>query len=110
MVLSATLMFVDLFVAVMKVTVFVAIMQLEVSATLMQVSVSAANMWVTIFMEIMQRGVSLLQSCRCYFLQCIMHVTISIIIMQVAVFVVVMYMTTSSSNFIFYSLTDIYFS
>ena len=57
-VLSATLMFVDLFVAAMKVTVSVAIMQLEVSATLMQVKVSAANMWVTIFIEIMQVGVS----------------------------------------------------
>ena len=33
-------------------------MQLEVSATLMQVKVSAANMWVTIFIEIMQVGVS----------------------------------------------------
>ena len=33
-VLSATLMFVDLFVAVMKVAVSVAIVQLEVSATL----------------------------------------------------------------------------
>ena len=53
-VLSATLMFVDLFVADMKVTVSVAIMQLEVSATLMQVKVSAANIWVTIFIEIMQ--------------------------------------------------------
>ena len=58
MVLSATLVFVDLFVAVMKVTVFVAIMQLEVSATLMQVKVSAANIWVTFFFEIMQVGVS----------------------------------------------------
>ena len=47
-VLSATLMLVDLFVAVIKVTVFVAIMQLEVSVTLMQVKVSAANMWVAI--------------------------------------------------------------
>ena len=109
MVLSATIMFVDRFVAVMKVTFSVAIMQLEVSATLIQVNVSAANMWVTIFLEIMQ-GVSLLQSCRCYFLQCIMHMTISIIIMLVAVSVVVMYVTASSSNFIFYSLTDIYFS
>ena len=47
-VLSATLILVDLFVAVKKMTVSVAIMQLEVSATLMQVKISAANMWVTI--------------------------------------------------------------
>ena len=39
----------------------VAIMQLEVSSTLMlimHVKVSAENMWVTIFIEIMQLGVS----------------------------------------------------
>ena len=57
-VLSATLMLVDLFVAVMKVTVYVAIMQLEVSATLVQLKFSTANIWVTIFIEIMQVGVS----------------------------------------------------
>ena len=56
-VLSATLMLVDLFVAVMKVAVSVAIMQLEVSATLTPVKMSAANMWVTIFIEIKQVGV-----------------------------------------------------
>ena len=37
-----------------------------------------------------------------------MHMTISIIIMQVAVSVVVMYVTASSSNFIFYSLASIF--
>ena len=58
MVLSATLILVDLFVLVMKVTVSVAIMLLEVSATLIQVKVSAANMWVTIIIEIIQVGVS----------------------------------------------------
>ena len=52
LVLSATLMLVDLFVSVMKVTVSVAIMLLEVAATLMQVKVSTANTWVTIFIEI----------------------------------------------------------
>ena len=72
MVLSAVIMLVDLFVAVMEVTVSVAIKQLEVSATLMQVKVSAANMPVTIFIEIM-RWESLLQSYRWYFLQCIIH-------------------------------------
>ena len=40
--------------------VSVAILQLEFSATFMQVKVSAANMWVTIFIEIMQVGVSVL--------------------------------------------------
>ena len=57
-VLSATLMFADLFVAVMKETVSVAIMQLEASATLTQAKVSAANMWVAIFIEIIKVGVS----------------------------------------------------
>ena len=57
-VLSATLMLVDLFVAVMKVAVTVAIIQLEVSATLMPVNISAANIWVAIFIEIMQLEVS----------------------------------------------------
>ena len=55
-VLSATLMFIDLFVAVMKVSVTVAVMLLEVFATLMQVKVSATNIWATIFIEIMQVG------------------------------------------------------
>ena len=47
-----------IFVAVIKVTLSVAIMQLEISGTLLQVKISAANMWVTIFIEIMQVGVS----------------------------------------------------
>ena len=51
-VLSATIMLVNLSVA---------IMQLEVSAAFMQVKVSAANMWVTIFIEIMQVGVSVVK-------------------------------------------------
>ena len=50
-VLSATLMLVDLFVAAIKVTVSVAITQLEVCATLRPVKISAANMWVTIFFD-----------------------------------------------------------
>ena len=58
LVLSATLMLVDLFMAFTKVTVFVSIMQLEVSATLMPVNISAANTCVTIFIEIMQVGIS----------------------------------------------------
>ena len=48
-VLSATFILVDLFVAIMQVTVSVKIMQSEVSA---------ANMWVTIFIEIMHMEVS----------------------------------------------------
>ena len=83
---------------VTKVTVSIAIMQLEVSATLMQVKISAAYMWVTIFIEIMPVEF-LLQSCRWYFLQCIMHMTISIVIMQVAVSIVAMCATASSSSF-----------
>ena len=58
-VFSATLRLEDLFVAVMKVTVSVAIIQLEVFATLGSFcNISAANIWVTIFIEIMQVGVS----------------------------------------------------
>ena len=51
-VLPATIILVDFSVA---------IMQLEVSAAFMQVKVSAANMWVTIFIEIMQVGVSVVK-------------------------------------------------
>ena len=36
--------------------------------------------------------------------------TISIVVMQVIVTVVAMYVTVSSSNFIFFSLTDTHFS
>ena len=38
-----------------------------------------------------------------------MHMTISIVIMQVTVFVVAIYVKVSSSNFIFLSLTDTHF-
>ena len=55
MILSVTVMLVDLFVAIMQVTVSVAIMQLEVSAAL-KATASAVNMWVTIFIVIMQVG------------------------------------------------------
>ena len=48
-VLSATVLLVDLFVA---------IMQLEVSAGFMQMKVSEANVWVTIFIKTMQVGAS----------------------------------------------------
>ena len=49
-VLSTTIMWVDLFAA---------IMQLEVSVAFMQVKVSAATMWVTTFIENMHVGVSI---------------------------------------------------
>ena len=57
-VLSTTVMLMDLFVAIMQLSVSVAVMQLEISATFMQVEVSAANMWVAIFIEILHVGVS----------------------------------------------------
>ena len=78
---------------------------LQVSAALMQVIVPAANMWGTIFIVIMHVGESLLQLCRWYFLQCTMHITVSIVIMQVTVSVKAMLVTVSSNNFIFLSLT-----
>ena len=106
MLISATLTLVDLLVAVMKMSVSVAIVQLEVSAALMQVKSSAANMWVTVFLKLCTWE-SLLQSCKWYFLQCIKHMTISVLIMQVPVSIVAMHVTASSSNFIFLSLTYI---
>ena len=53
-ILSATFILTDLFVAIMQVTVSVEI----ISAPFMEVKVSAANMWVTIFIEIMDVEVS----------------------------------------------------
>ena len=44
---------------------------------------------------------SLLQLCRWYYLQCITHMTVSLVITQVTVSVDGMYMTVSSNNFIF---------
>ena len=85
-VLSATVLLVDLSVA---------IMQSEVSAAFMVMKVFAANMWVTFFIDIMQVE-SLLPLYRWYFLQCIMHITISIVIMQVAVPVVAVCVTTNN--------------
>ena len=120
-VLSDMLMLLDLFVAVVKVTVSVAIMQLEVPATLMQAKVSTVNVWMTIFIEIMQVGVSVgimqvvfsaVHHAHDYFiLYYILYIilySMSIVVMQVAVSVVAMYVTASSSNFIFLSLTSIF--
>ena len=45
-----------------------------------------------------------------FFLQCIIHMTVSSVIMQVTVSVVAMYVTVSSSNFRFLSLTDTHIS
>ena len=69
-------MLVDLSVGIKQVTVSVAIMQLKVSGAHMPVTVSAANMWVTIFVVIMQL-------CRWYSLQYIMHMIVAIVIMKV---------------------------
>ena len=74
--------------------------------TLMQV-VSAGKIWVTILLKLYTWG-SLLQSCRQYFLQCILHIFISIVIIQVTVSIVAMYVTVLSTNFIFLSLTNRY--
>ena len=93
-------MLVDIFVIVTKVTVFVATMLLEVPATLMQVNVSAANMWVTVFIGIMLVVFSKLHYALDYF-YCNYAVAVS---------VAAMYVTASSSNSIFLSLTGIHFS
>ena len=69
-VLFVTGMLVDLSVAIKQTTVSVAIMQLEVSVAHMQVK----------FLQ--QIWEFLLQLCRWYFLQCIMHMAVSIVIMQ----------------------------
>ena len=58
MILSATGMLVDIYVAIMQVTVSVVFMHLDVSAAIMQMTVSTANIWVTIFIVIMQMGAS----------------------------------------------------
>ena len=109
LVLSATIMLVDLFVAITHVIVSFAIMQLEVSATFMKVKASAANIMVTIFIEIMRVGVSV----------AIMQVVFSAVHYAhdyfccsdagVTVSVVAMYVTVSISNFAFFSLTDTHF-
>ena len=106
LVLSATIMSVDLFVAITQVIVSVAIMQLEVSATFMKVEASAANIMVTIFIEIMRVGVSVaiiqvvfsaVHYAHDYFYCNDAGVTVS---------VVAMYVTVSISNFAFLFLTD----
>ena len=57
-IISATGMLVDIYVAIMQVTVSVVFMHLDVSAAIMQMTVSTANIWVTIFIVIMQMGAS----------------------------------------------------
>ena len=76
----------DLSVAIMQVTVAVATMQLEVSAALIQVRVSSANMCVTMFVVIMLLPLV----GRCYFRKCALHMTVSIVVMQVTVSVIAM--------------------
>ena len=70
----------DLSVAIKQTTVSVATVQLGFSGAHMQVTVSAANIWVTVFVVIMQMGHSF--QCGCYFLQCNMHMIVSVAIMQ----------------------------
>ena len=72
-------------------SVFVTIMQLEISAVFLQMVVFSVDMWVSIFIEIMQLGVTVAVMHRWYFFQCIMHVTISIVIMEVTVSIVAMH-------------------
>ena len=55
-ILSATVMLMNLSVAITQVIVSVTIKQLEVPAAFMQVKLSAANMWMIIFIEMMQVG------------------------------------------------------
>ena len=102
-VLSVTVMLVDLSAAIMHVTV--AIMQLDVSAALIKVTVSASNMRVTSFIIFIQVKVSvafmqvvLFAAHNCFY--CKMQVTVSVIAMLV---------TLSSNSSILFSLTDIYF-
>ena len=96
-----TVMLVDLSFVIMHVTGSVAIIQLEVFAALLQVAVSALNMWVTIFIAFMQVGVP----------TAIMQVLLSAVHsciyckIQVSVSVISVYVTLSSNNFIFLSLT-----
>ena len=100
--LSATLMLVDLFVAVMKVTVSVAIMQLEVSATHMPVKISASSMWVTIFTETMQVRESQVVFSTVDYAHDYFHCNYERWLF------LAMYVTASSSKFIFFSLTSIF--
>ena len=82
-VLSATFILVDLFVAIMQVTISVEIMQLQVSAPFIHVKVSAANMWVTIFIEIMDIEVPVTIMQVVFSTVHYAHDCVSIVIMQV---------------------------
>ena len=64
-------------------TVSVAIMQLEVSGAYMQVTFSPAKILLPIFVLLMEMGVSV--AVMWYSLQCVMHMTVSIVIMQASV-------------------------
>ena len=66
-------------------------MQLEISAVFLQMVVFSVDMWVSIFNEILQLGVTVAVMRRWCFFQCIMHVTISIVIMEVTVSIVAMH-------------------
>ena len=79
-VLCVTGMLADHSIAIKQVTLSVEIMQLEVSGAHMQVTVSAANIQMTTFVVIMQMR-DLLELCRWYFQRCIVHMSVSIVIM-----------------------------
>ena len=93
--------------AVIKVAVSVAIMQLEVSATYAGENFCSKYVSDTFYWNYASGslccdhagGISYSALCR----------WLSIVIMQVIVSIVAMYVTASSSNFIFLSLTDIHF-
>ena len=88
----------------MSVVISSRIVLVDIFVAFMQAKVSAANTWVTIFLKSYAHR-SVLQSCKWHLLQCIMHMTVSIVIMQVTVFVEAMYVTVLCSNFIFLYLT-----
>ena len=62
-----------------EVVLFVTGMLLDLSVAIMQLEVSVAHMQVKFLQQIWE---FLLQLCRWYFLQCIMHMTVSVVLMQ----------------------------
>ena len=66
-------------------------------------------MWGTIFIEIMQVGVSVAIMQVVFSTVHFAH-DFSIVIMQVTVSIIATYVTASSSNFVFLPLTDFHFS
>ena len=102
---SAIVMLVDLSVAIMHMTVSIGIIQLEVAA-LMQVTVSASNIYVKILILFTQVGLSVA------IMQVVLFTVHSCFYykMQVTDFVIAMFVTLLSNNFVFLSLIDTHFS